>query len=101
MAANHETIDFLDVRVYTEGLKLAFTLYTKPTDRNTLLHTSSFLSNTLKASLPYSQFLRVYRNNSKPSKTQEQMSMMWGIFIQHGYKKTTLNAALQKYQVRD
>ncbi|CAH2219326.1 Hypothetical predicted protein, partial [Pelobates cultripes] len=58
MTANSEDVDFLDVHIYGQGHKLAYSLYTKPTDRNTLLYAENFHPTHLKSSLPYSQFLR-------------------------------------------
>ncbi|CAH2321319.1 Hypothetical predicted protein [Pelobates cultripes] len=96
MTASPTTVDFLDVRVSIEDNKIMYTLFTKPTDRNTLLHATSFHPNPLKTSLPYSQFLRVYRNNAEPERAQEQINTMWDKFLECGYKKSTLNSALHR-----
>ncbi|CAH2252627.1 Hypothetical predicted protein [Pelobates cultripes] len=96
MTVDPLTVDFLDVRVMREGNKLAYTLYSKPTDRNTLLQAYSFHPNSLKKSLPYSQFPRVLRNNSDQSKTEEQLGHMWDKFQQRGYSNHTLQKALDK-----
>ncbi|CAH2223714.1 Hypothetical predicted protein [Pelobates cultripes] len=90
------TVDFLDVRIIREGNKLAYTLFTKSTDRNTLLQANSFHPNALKQSLPYSQFLRVMRNNSDPGKAEEQLGLMWEKFQQRGYSDFVLRKALDK-----
>ncbi|CAH2221869.1 Hypothetical predicted protein [Pelobates cultripes] len=64
MILSTQQVDFLDVCVYREDQKLAYTLFSKPTDRNTILHATCFHPVALRKSLPYSQFLHVYRNNS-------------------------------------
>ncbi|CAH2223944.1 Hypothetical predicted protein, partial [Pelobates cultripes] len=85
MTVDPLTVDFLDVGIMREGNKLAHTLYTKPTNSNTLLQANSFHPNALKQSLPYSQFLRVMRNNSDPSKAEEHLGLMWDKFQRRGY----------------
>ncbi|CAH2248542.1 Hypothetical predicted protein [Pelobates cultripes] len=64
MSVDIQTVDFLDVCLYKEDTKIAYTSFSKPTDRNTLLHANSYHPQHLKDSLPYSQILRVIRNYS-------------------------------------
>ncbi|CAJ0915856.1 unnamed protein product [Ranitomeya imitator] len=68
-------ISFLDTLIYKErGGHLAIDLYTKPTDRNGLLHFTSCHPPSIKNSIPKSQFHRVDRivsdESLKKNKTQ-------------------------------
>ena len=56
------SIEFLDTRIYksTTG-KLQTTLYTKPTDRQSYLHSQSYHPSSCKRSIAYSQALRIRR----------------------------------------
>ncbi|CAH2284592.1 Hypothetical predicted protein [Pelobates cultripes] len=77
MTASPTEVDFLDVHIYKNQSKLAYTLYTKPTDRNTVLKADSFHLKPFKESLPLSQIMRVVPNNSDPVNTQKQIKEMW------------------------
>ncbi|CAH2327796.1 Hypothetical predicted protein, partial [Pelobates cultripes] len=67
------TVDFLYICLYKENNTIAYTLFSKPTDRNTILHATSHHPRHLINSLPYSQFLRVIHNNSNTSNTHIQI----------------------------
>ncbi|CAH2256525.1 Hypothetical predicted protein [Pelobates cultripes] len=71
-------------------------MYTKPTDRNTLLHYESAHPKHVKDSLPFSQFLRVIRNNSDIIRCEEQIQQMYNKFAQRGYTRVILDKALRK-----
>ncbi|CAH2277356.1 Hypothetical predicted protein [Pelobates cultripes] len=58
-----EKVHYLDLEISLGATNLQYSLYTKPTDRNTLLHYQSAHPRALKNSLPKAQFLRVIRNN--------------------------------------
>ncbi|CAH2293731.1 Hypothetical predicted protein, partial [Pelobates cultripes] len=96
MTTNDKQIDFLDVRLYKEDGKIAYTLFNKPTDRNTLLHAESHHPKHLINSLPQSQFMRVIRNNSNMANTQLQLQDMWDKFLARGYKHRDLSKALDR-----
>ena len=58
-----DSIEFMDTRIYksTDG-KLQTTLYTKPTDRQSYLHSKSYHPSSCKRSIAYSQaLLRIRR----------------------------------------
>ena len=61
-------IEFLDTRIYksTDG-KLRTTLYTKPTDLQSYLHSTSYHASSCKRSITYSQALRARRICSEDS----------------------------------
>ncbi|XP_063281808.1 uncharacterized protein LOC134566025 [Pelobates fuscus] len=93
----HNTnIEFLDVSIFKEEDRLGFTLYRKVTDRNTLLSATSFHPQHIKDSLPISQFLRVLRFNSDPSKCEEQLHEVRDRFLARGFHPRILDIALDK-----
>ncbi|KAL7405160.1 hypothetical protein ABVT39_024706 [Epinephelus coioides] len=59
MDYNEHQINFLDILVYRDQNKLGTKLYRKSTDRNSILHGTSFHPIPLKKSLPISQFSRI------------------------------------------
>ncbi|CAH2285163.1 Hypothetical predicted protein, partial [Pelobates cultripes] len=100
MTTSDKQIDFLDVRLYREDDKIAYTLFSKPTDRNTLLHAKSHHPKHHIRSLPQSQFMRVIRNNSNIINTQLQLQIMWDKFLSRGYHSRDLTKALDRcYEV--
>ena len=58
---SESNISYLDTIVYIEGNRLMTKMYTKPTDKHTYLHKSSYHPYSLKKSIIYSQALRVKR----------------------------------------
>ncbi|CAH2301456.1 Hypothetical predicted protein [Pelobates cultripes] len=96
MTTSEEQIDFLDVRVYKENGKIAYTLFNKSTDRNTLLHAESHHPRPLINSLPQSQFMRVIRNNSNVANIKIQLQTMWDKFLARGYNPRSLSKALNR-----
>ncbi|CAH2315492.1 Hypothetical predicted protein [Pelobates cultripes] len=99
MTTDTQTVDFLDIRLYKEDNTIAYTLFSKPTDRNTILHATSHHRRHLINSLPHSQFLRVIRNNSNINNTHIQLQQMWDKFKARGYSNKILQAALDKCYV--
>uniref|UniRef100_A0A1B8Y2P3 Helix-turn-helix domain-containing protein n=1 Tax=Xenopus tropicalis TaxID=8364 RepID=A0A1B8Y2P3_XENTR len=62
-------------------------IYTKPTDRNTLLHYKSHHPKHILDSLPKSQMLRVVRIDSELSDRIQDLQIMKKKFITRGYPK--------------
>ncbi|CAH2251580.1 Hypothetical predicted protein, partial [Pelobates cultripes] len=89
-------INFLDLQISIHNNEFGYTLYSKETDRNTLLHASSFHPDRLKKSLPISQFIRVLRNNSNPDVVENQLQEMHQKFKARGYSEQTLDTAYVK-----
>ncbi|CAJ0924715.1 unnamed protein product [Ranitomeya imitator] len=72
MSYNLKEINFLDTLVCkNEEGELSTDLFTKPTDRNSLLHYHSFHPTRMKNSIPKSQFKRVQRIVSDKTKQNE------------------------------
>ncbi|CAH2312442.1 Hypothetical predicted protein [Pelobates cultripes] len=99
LTTDTQTVDFLDIRLYKDDNTLAYTLFSKPTDRNTILHATSHHPRHLINSLPHSQFLRMIRNNSNINNTHIQLQQMWDKFKAMGYSNKILQAALDKCYV--
>ncbi|CAH2272748.1 Hypothetical predicted protein [Pelobates cultripes] len=87
------SINFLDLQIFVTGNHIGYTLYSKPTDRNTILHATSFHPTKLKESLPVSQFVRILRNNSDHNLAQVQIEGMFKKRVACGYSKASLNSA--------
>ncbi|CAH2329819.1 Hypothetical predicted protein, partial [Pelobates cultripes] len=93
---DEKSVQFLDVEIMIIDEKLEFRLFTKPTDRNTILHFDSFHPRHLKTSLPSSQFLRVLRNNSLSQQCNLQLEAMYKKFWTRGYPRSILEVALKR-----
>ncbi|CAH2321455.1 Hypothetical predicted protein [Pelobates cultripes] len=93
-----EKVHYLDLQITVGPSKLQYSLYTKPTDRNTILHYQSAHPRALKNSLPKAQFLRVIRNNSDVQTMETQITEMKTKFLQRGYNCHILETALQEAQ---
>ncbi|CAH2324938.1 Hypothetical predicted protein, partial [Pelobates cultripes] len=87
---NLASVQFLDLEIAINDEGLAYRLYHKPTDRNTLLHNTSAHPKALKRSLPKAQFLRVIRNNSDENIMERQLEEMMVKFLERGYKRDDL-----------
>ena len=80
------SIEFLDTRIYksTDG-KLQTTLYTKPTDRQSYLHSKSYHPNTCKRSIAYSQVLRIRRICTENSEYLKHTEKLLHKLVERGY----------------
>ena len=89
------SIEFLDTRVYksTTG-KLQTTLYTKPTDRQSYLHSQSYHPSSCKRSIAYSQALRIRRICTEDSEYSKHTAKHLDKLVERGYDMT-----LTKYQI--
>ena len=96
MHHDSERISYLDLWIIKEGNQLYTDLYTKPTDRNTLLKADSYHPLHLKNSLPYSQLCRVKRICTRENDFDRNAEMMLNKFRTRGYKENTLTTAKSK-----
>ena len=91
-----EVINFLDVKVTKNDHVLSSSLYTKPTDRNTLLHAESFHPMSLKKSLPVSQLTRLKRICDVPEQYEKSKEDMLSKFRERNYQEDWLVCAKRK-----
>lgn len=96
-------IHFLDLLIYKADDVLATTLYTKDTDRNTLLLSSSYHPKSLKENLPVGQFFRLRRLCSDRNDFIQQAHSMKYRFSERGYSQRTIRSAYKRalYSNRD
>uniref|UniRef100_A0A803JTX1 Reverse transcriptase domain-containing protein n=1 Tax=Xenopus tropicalis TaxID=8364 RepID=A0A803JTX1_XENTR len=94
--SDRDVIDFLDVRIFRTSRGIGTTLFRKSTDRNTVLHAHSFHPPAVIRSIPYTQFLRVFRINTDLATALQQANDMRDRFIERGYSMEFLNTELEK-----
>ena len=91
------SIEFLDTRIYksTTG-KLQTTLYTKPTDRQSYLHSQSYHPSSCKRSIAYSQALRIRRICTEDSEYSKHTAKLLDKLVERGYDKTLTQDQINK-----
>ncbi|OCT76177.1 hypothetical protein XELAEV_18031369mg [Xenopus laevis] len=93
-----EKFNFLDVSIQKTGTRLETDLYKKDTDRNNLLHNTSFHPQVLLKSLPMTQFKRVKRIVSSEQQCELHLKEMSEWFVERGYSRCKLNENLTAIQ---
>ncbi|CAH2281855.1 Hypothetical predicted protein [Pelobates cultripes] len=93
---SEESVQYLDLELSYGDNRVQYTLFSKQTDRNTLLHARSAHPISLKKSIPKAQFQRVIRNNSDINKAELQLKIMTQKFLNRGYNIQVLEEALLK-----
>ncbi|CAJ0947650.1 unnamed protein product [Ranitomeya imitator] len=95
MTSSTEKVSFLDTLIFRdEQGNLKTDLYTKSTDRNSLLHYSSLHPVATKKSIPRSQFTRVQRIVTDPDLLQTRTDEMFLKFRERGYPVDLLTEAI-------
>ena len=86
-----KSVHMLDLLVYLdENNNIHYRGYTKPTDSKRYLNPSSFHPQSVFNSIPFSQMLRVIRNNSKVETRNEELEQCIKTFSNSGYKTEQL-----------
>ena len=99
MSFDFYSLNFLDLLITRGEDGVLYTdLYTKPTDRNSLLRADSCHPLPLKNSLPYSQFCRVKRICSKPTDLNRHLTNMQAKFKERGYSNAQIDNATTKIE---
>ena len=90
-------VEFLDSKVYnpTNGT-LQTTLYTKPTDRQSYLHSKSYHPNSCKKSIAYSQALRIKRICSDPLEFEKHVKNLSTKLTERGYDPRLVEEQINK-----
>lgn len=91
-------MSFLDILVYRDNNRLCSNLYRKSTDRNSILHGTSFHPVPLKKSLPISQFSRIRRICSSDVDFQIQADDLEKRFLHRQYKREWITQARTKFE---
>ncbi|CAJ0928969.1 unnamed protein product [Ranitomeya imitator] len=95
MTSSTDRVSFLDTLVFRdESGTLKTDLYTKPTDRNSLLHYHSLHPTATKKSIPRSQFKRVQRIVTDPILLKTRTEEMYSKFRERGYPPDLLTEAI-------
>lgn len=90
---NVTRVHFLDMWVQKNEGQLITTLFTKETDRNTLLLATSFHPTALKKGLPKSQFFRLRRICHSDADFIEKSEIMKKKFLDRGYPSEWIDEA--------
>lgn len=91
-------ISFLDVIVSIQDNHFSTDLFSKPTDKNAMLHFNSNHPRHVIRSLPLSQFMRVKRIVSDSSILEKRLMEMYTKFRKRGYPHNILQEHLRKIQ---
>ncbi len=92
-----KSVNFLDLRVYLDNENtIQFSGYSKPTDAKRYLNPGSFHPDSVFNSIPFSQMLRVLRNNSKHENKMLELNDCVKHFSNSGYKTEKLENIKQK-----
>ena len=95
-----KSVHFLELQNYLdEDNTIHYRSYTKPTDAKRYLNPNSFHPAAVFKSIPFSQFLRVWRNNSKEETRIDELSKCTKYFENSGYSLDTLRKV--EISVRD
>ncbi|KAL2083743.1 hypothetical protein ACEWY4_021516 [Coilia grayii] len=102
MEYSAKSIHFLDllITVNNDG-QLETSIYRKETDRNTILHASSFHPDHLIDNIPYGQFIRLRRICSIEEDYVAKAQEMCDRFKQRGYSQTQIDTAMGRANQKD
>ncbi|OCT85330.1 hypothetical protein XELAEV_18023496mg [Xenopus laevis] len=89
-------VSFLDIMITYQSGKFKTSIFRKSTDRNNLLHATSFHPPALIKALPYSQMLRVKRITSETEELGKSLTVMADRFRERGYTQEVVDQALVK-----
>ena len=84
------SVSFLDMIVRLENGRICTSVYSKPVDTHTYLHSTSFHSPSTIISLPKTQFIRIRRICSSIADFNLHASKFVEFFVRRGYKKSKL-----------
>ena len=92
-----KSVHFLDLCVYLDdNNSIQYKSYSKPTDSKRYLNPNSFHPKSVFTAIPFSQFLRTLRNNSRDENTREELELCAQHFVNSGYGKEILLELKQK-----
>ena len=92
-----KSVHFLESCVYLDANNIIhYKGYSKPTDSKRYLSPQSFHPKSVFDAIPFSQFLRTLRNNSKPGTASIELNLVATHFENSGYEKERLNKLKEK-----
>ena len=94
-------ITFLDTEIYRKNNKLCTKIYRKKTDLQTFLNINSEHPKSLKASIPYSQALRIQRICSKTTAFEYDLQELKERLVNQGYNKKSTDQQFSKVKKID
>ena len=95
------SVEFLDTRVYkSNDGKLQTTLYTKPTDRQSYLHSKSYHPQSCKRSIAYSQALRIKKICSDPAEFEVHVRKLSTKLTERGHDAQLVEEEINKARLR-
>ena len=96
------SIDFLDTTVYfNENGDLHTKIHSKPTNKNLILHYSSYHPRHIKHNLIYTETLRYRTNTSEDSILEKELITLKGIFLARGYPDKVIDQQMTKALILD
>uniref|UniRef100_A0A8C5M9N9 Reverse transcriptase domain-containing protein n=1 Tax=Leptobrachium leishanense TaxID=445787 RepID=A0A8C5M9N9_9ANUR len=98
---NRNTIDYLDLTIFSEGNKLYTKTYFKKVDTNSYIHRDSCHLRRWLEGIPKSQYLRIKRNCSKESDFNIQTDRLKTQFLEKGYEESRLESTKNEIALMD
>lgn len=89
-------IHFLDLEITLNNSKLETSIFRKETDRNTILHASSFHPDHITNNIPYGQFIRLKRICSNQDDFEVKANDMAQRFRERGYNQMVIDQAMER-----
>jgi len=95
------SVTFLDTRITIVNNKLVTSLYRKPTDNITMLHSTSFHPKHVLNSIPYGQAIRIHRICSDENDRDTHLNTLRSAFLRSGYDAGLVNRQFHRATQRD
>ncbi|XP_078527507.1 uncharacterized protein LOC144799808 [Lissotriton helveticus] len=93
---NRDQCEFLDIIIKHIDGRLNVELFTKTTDRNTMLHFDSNHPTCQKNNIPFGQFLRLKRNCTTMRDYEKHADVLKKKFLERGYPRRLIRQAYKK-----
>ena len=91
------SVDFLDTTIYFDDRgQLQTKIFNKPTNKNLILHYSSYHTKNIKHNLIFTETLRYRINTSEDHKLEEALITLKSIFLARGYPAKIIDQQMTK-----
>ena len=91
-----EKVNFLDTTISVIGNKLSTTLYTKPTDRKSYLHSKSYHPQSTKKSIAFSQAARLKRICTEEDDFRSHAEKLKQDLVNRGYQPDAVSKEIER-----